>query len=453
MARRRLIDGQPPPGPSSEFGYCPVCQYELREGEKKVCAECRAKAVCPVCKPDHKLQAGEWRIPCSTACKLKQDRLQYRQADEWARAAVENEKRKAKVREMPKPMTVGARLAMPFVEEDWRVRDWQLVGQKVGLNAQWKAGKTTAMVNLATCLADGRPWLGAYEVKKPEGRIAVLDFEMTDDRPGPLDEWYRHNDLQDKDRVLIYGLRGLAGTFNLLDDEMAAWWVAQLKQEGVGYVILDCLRPVLDALGLNEHTEAGAFLVRFDAMLTAAGIREAVLVQHMGHQKADGSAAGRARGDSRLMDWPDVSWTLERKSPNDPRSARSLAAYGRSVDVERVWLQMDEKNRLTVATGEQQDEEDRDKEGEAFRELVLAVLKVIRESGPTSQNSIRGSLGIRGASLSAAVDWVMDRKLATKGKQRDPYRLTAAGVAFLDTKGHGKWDKRPEPELPGEEAA
>ena len=51
---------------------------------------------------------------------------------------------------------------------------------------------------------------------------------------------------------------------------------------------------MLDALGLDEHRDAGRFLTAFDALLVEAGIRDAFVVTHMGHTNE------RARGDSRL---------------------------------------------------------------------------------------------------------------------------------------------------------
>jgi hypothetical protein len=77
---------------------------------------------------------------------------------------------------------------------------------------------------------------------------------------------------------------------------------------------------------LDEHRDAGRFLVALDALLTEAGIPDALVVHHMGHVNE------RARGDSRMRDWPDVEWRLVRQDEN-PASARFLSAYGCDVDV------------------------------------------------------------------------------------------------------------------------
>jgi hypothetical protein len=66
--------------------------------------------------------------------------------------------------------------------------------------------------------------------------------------------------------------------------------------------------------------------VAIDELLLEAGIDEALVVHHMGH------SGERARGDSRLRDWPDVEWRLMRQD-DDPASPRFLTAYGRDIDV------------------------------------------------------------------------------------------------------------------------
>jgi hypothetical protein len=123
-------------------------------------------------------------------------------------------------------------------------------------------------------------------------------------------------------------------------------WLRDINTE---YLLLDCLRPVLDALGLDEKDEAGQFLVGLDALLRDAGISEACVVQHMGHTNE------RARGDSRLRDWPDVEWRLMRQDAEDDRSLRYITAYGRDVDQPEQQLAYDPTTRrLTVNGGSRQ---------------------------------------------------------------------------------------------------
>jgi hypothetical protein len=102
---------------------------------------------------------------------------------------------------------------------------------------------------------------------------------------------------------------------------------------------------VLDALGLDEHRDAGRFLVALDSFLAEAKIPEALIVHHMGH------SGERSRGDSRLRDWPDVERRLVRED-DDPGSPRFITAYGRDVDVSESQLAYDPLTRhLTINGG------------------------------------------------------------------------------------------------------
>ena len=139
----------------------------------------------------------------------------------------------------------------------------------------------------------------------------------------------------------------------------------RLADVGCDYLIIDCLRPVLDALGLDESHDAGRFLVALDALLKDAHIADAALVHHMGH------TSERARGDSRLQDWPDVSWRLVREN-EDPASPRYFSAFGRDVNVAEGRLGFDPvTRRLTYVAGS--------RHACKVDEAVIAIIKVLAE--------------------------------------------------------------------------
>ncbi len=260
----------------------------------------------------------------------------------------------------PEIRTLTERLATGHPALSWRIRNLQPVETRVMLAAQFKAGKTTLRDNLVRSLVDGDPFLGCELVTPITGNVAILDFEMG---ARQLDAWLGDQHIRETDRVLPIPLRGQAATFNILDEQLRHEWAARFRDRGVTYLILDCLRPVLDALGLDEQHEAGQFLVAFDALLAEAGITEALIVHHMGH------TGERSRGDSRLRDWPDVEVRLVRQT-DDPGSPRFLAAYGRDVDRRESELQYDPTTRrLTVAGGSR-----REAAARAVLPDVLAVL-------------------------------------------------------------------------------
>ena len=280
-----------------------------------------------------------------------------------AKAAQDREARKQKVRELreikreldaeergpvtfPEVLTLETLLAQPDEPTPWRIADCQPKDSRVICAAQFKAGKTTLVGNHIRSPVDGDPFLGKYAVTRVEGTVALLDFEMGTNQ---LKRWYHDQQIRDTDRVIVIPMRGRAASFNLADLEVRAAWVAILRELGVVYLIIDCLRPILDALGLDEHHDVGAFLVPLDSLLVEAHIPDALVVHHMGHTNE------RSRGDSRLRDWPDVEWRLMRKD-DDPASARFFTAYGRDVDVEEQELGYDvTTRRLTVVGGSRRD--------------------------------------------------------------------------------------------------
>jgi hypothetical protein len=239
-------------------------------------------------------------------------------------------------------LTLRERLARPRAVVPWRIARLQAVGHRVLLAAQFKAGKTTLVANLTRSLLDGDAFLDTYDVAAIDGVLALFDFEMSMTQ---LDDWYRDQKIRNDDRLLMIPMRGAASSFNIIDPEVRRHWVDHLKTRGAKYLVLDCLRPALDALGLKEQTEAGLFLTALDVLLREADIPEALVIQHMGHKNE------RARGDSRLLDWPDVGWTLVRESEDDPASVRFIRAYGRDVDVPETQLAYNPVTRRLAVEG------------------------------------------------------------------------------------------------------
>ncbi|HEY2434614.1 MAG TPA: AAA family ATPase, partial [Vicinamibacterales bacterium] len=65
---------------------------------------------------------------------------------------------------IPKPRTLAERLAHKTQPLPYRVADLMVYGQRVLLVAQYKAGKTTLVLNLVRALVDNRPFLNKYRV-------------------------------------------------------------------------------------------------------------------------------------------------------------------------------------------------------------------------------------------------------------------------------------------------
>jgi hypothetical protein len=276
--------------------------------------------------------------------------------------------------------TLRESLARPFEPIRYRIADLQPRDSRVLLAAQFKSGKSTLVVNLVKALVDGGPFLGRYDIEPFDGRVGILDFEMS---PSQLRGWYRDHHIADSDRVVLMSLRGKASVFDILDPEVRAGWATRLRAAHVRYLVMDCVRPALDALGLDEHKDAGTFLVALDALLDEAGIRESLVVHHMGH------TGERSRGDSRLRDWPDTEWRLVRQDEN-PESTRFLSAYGRDVDVPESQLAYDGTTRTLTLVGGNRKEH---KEAQTSNAALDAIEEVLHDAGePLSGRAIKAEL-------------------------------------------------------------
>lgn len=325
-------------------------------------------------KNEKPTQTGlDLKDPATRARLLEREKDVIRLRDE-ARRAVRMEQRGATV--PPEILTLRERLSRPRKPTPWRIVDLQAIGHRVILAAQFKAGKTTMVSNVVRSLLDDTPFLDTYDVSPVAGTVAVLDFEMADNQ---LDDWYRDQEIKNDDRLWVIPMRGRVAGFDIIDDEVRARWARDLRGRSVTYLIVDCLRPILDALGLNEHTETGRFLVALDALFLEAGISEGLIVHHMGHE------GERSRGDSRLRDWPDVEWTLVRES-DDPASARFLKAYGRGVDVPETQLTYNEQTRRLAVEGGTR------KDAKALAALTDVVAYVAGASQPPSGRDIERHL-------------------------------------------------------------
>jgi hypothetical protein len=256
---------------------------------------------------------------------------------EHAKAYVQAQR--AGASEIPALVSLGDLLAAEMPEEQFVIEGLMPTDGNVLLAAQRKAGKSTTVHNLARSLVDGDPFLDHFTVNATR-RVALLDFELSS---STLQRWLGEQKIRNQDALRVMSLRGRASAFNILDDKVRARWADILS--GVEVLIVDPLRPIFDALGLNEWNEAGPFLQAFAALREEAGISEGVLVHHHGHH------AERAAGDSRLEGTPDVVWNYTRENTNDPQSFRYFQAFGRDVDVDKGLVSIYDGHRLAFAPG------------------------------------------------------------------------------------------------------
>lgn len=299
-----------------------------------------------------------------------EDRLNYLRIDREARRRLDAEQQPPAVPPPVKSLT--QLLAEPDDPVTYRIDRVLLKGGNTMLAAPFKAGKTSLVGNLTRCLVDGDPFLGMFPVNEPAKAVVIADIELS---PNTSRRWLRDSQTRNTDAVAdVVSLRGAVSSFNLMDDDCRRFWSTRLRDLGCDYFILDCLRPVLDAIGLDENRDVGRFLVAFDRMLADAGVSDCLIVQHMGHNNE------RGRGDSRQLDWPDATWTVVRET-DKLDSPRYFSAFGRDVNVPEGRLEFNPANRhQTYRAGSR---------GEAKAERALpAVVTVLAGSEGMSGRAV-----------------------------------------------------------------
>jgi hypothetical protein len=289
---------------------------------------------------------------------------------------------------LPTSVTLDELLSEPESPAVYRVNQLWPTGGRVLLAAQAKAGKTTLIGNLLRSLVDGDPFLGSFQPQPFKGTVVLIDNELSRDM---VRRWLRLQNIRNSQRIVVWTLRGRLSSFDILDPEVRTEWAVQIRSADATVVIFDCLRPVLDALGLSEDKDVGKFLVAFDELLGEAGTAgEAVVVHHMGH------SGERSRGDSRLRDWPEVEWKLVRENQDDPAASRYFCAYGRDVDVPEGRLEYESEGRRLTHTGGTRKTAGAERRTAELERLEPVVLAVVQEHPGKSQTAIVNLLIAKG---------------------------------------------------------
>jgi hypothetical protein len=258
------------------------------------------------------------------------------------------------------PIRLTDFLAIPDEPVDYRIAGVWPSGGRIVLAAQWKVGKTTLTGNVIRALADGALFLDRFRTQPAE--VTLLDFEMD---PRKIRQWLRDQQIKYASHVHVVALRGKVSSFDVLDPQIRSEWAARIR--GSHVAIFDCLRPILDALALDENRDAGRLLMAIDELLNEAQVPEALIVHHMGH------TGERSRGDSRIIDWPDATWKLVRENPNLENSPRYFSAYGRDVyQAESLLEYNSETRRLALIGGNRKDASN--------TRLLEPLLEILRSS-------------------------------------------------------------------------
>nr|WP_246390449.1 AAA family ATPase [Nocardioides soli] len=242
---------------------------------------------------------------------------------------------------MPTLLTLDNVLARPRIAPKFLIDGvWPYDGTTLHV-AQRKTGKTALTLNLTRSLVDGEPFLGVFDCAGGE-RVALVNLE---DPENALADLLECQGIADLGAVLPVSLNGNARAFDVMTDQGRARWAAALADNGITVLIVDPLKPLVDAFGLDEWRQTGELFNAIKACAHEAGIRHVHVSHHAGHGLEGGRV--RARGDSSLEGTADALWFSAMDDPTDARSARQFSALGRGVSIDKGALLLD------AATGRQ----------------------------------------------------------------------------------------------------
>lgn len=231
--------------------------------------------------------------------------------------------------------TVADELLLPDDPVIYAIDDLMPSDGNALLSADRKAGKTSLGLTVAKSLVDGTPFMNSFAVEPPEGRkVLYLNYELSRKQ---MRRWLRKLNLKHPERLLMRTLRGRSLPFWQRDTQMRL--VEYCKRNDVWFIVIDPQMMACKGLVTNENDnmEFAAFHGAIDEVKQLAGIDCCLVVHHIGKSDKE-----RARGASRIEDWPDALWYLTKEE----NGSRTFKAEGRDVDLKPIALEFDEQTGL-----------------------------------------------------------------------------------------------------------
>jgi hypothetical protein len=307
-------------------------------------------------------------------------------AREEARELLRAEKADREFREPTYTRNLTEQLALPRSPTRFAVDQLLPMGGNALLAAQFKAGKTTFITDLARCWVDQQDFLGRFPIHG-QRRVALFNYELSANQ---YDEWLEQSGIRNTDGVSVLHLRGFRMDIRTPKGEQ--WITAWLRDHDIGLWVPDPFARAAVGVDENSNTEVGVWLDTLDIIKERAGVQNSVLPVHTGRAAME-SGQERARGATRLDDWADVRWILTK----DDQSVRYFRATGRDVEFEEEKLTFDaDQRRLTIGGGDRAWEAK--KRGED-----LVVLYVTRHPGSNGREILDG---LGGGDKTAVPRWL-----------------------------------------------
>ncbi|WFR71417.1 AAA family ATPase [Prescottella defluvii] len=268
-------------------------------------------------------------------------------------------------------------------DDPWLIDELMRRESTLGLFAQFKAGKTTAVREIVRSLLDGDKVFGRFPVNVPPGtEVALIDSEMPLEN---LKEEYDKSGTLELGRLNLRSIRGVERSFDVRVRAVRERWAQQIAPGSV--IVFDCLYSVLAALGISENDDTvAAVLLGLRALATECQALGTIVVHHLGKDDERG-----ARGHSSIEGFADVLCRIRLDGPLGSDAERTFTAYGRGVDVEQGVLVLGEDHHLTL---ESRADKKAAAKSHAHDADDAAVLAALRAQPGLSGSALRDAAGL-----------------------------------------------------------
>lgn len=236
-------------------------------------------------------------------------------------------------------------LNRPLPKHPYTVDELHITGSNTLVVSKYKVGKTVLMINLYRSLVNVEPFLGHFDVREHDGRVAYLDYEMQEHQ---FRGWLVAGGELDTERMVPpWHLRGSSLHFwaNGVRQRFVEW----LQQNNVKVLIIDTAARAWSGLvdSENDNSQMLKFTDTLDQVKLEADVTDLFLVTHMGRNIFIPEGEEHSRGATRLEDWMDTGWYYTR----DDAGIRYLRAIGRGVDQEPFALAYEPRGHTLLTSG------------------------------------------------------------------------------------------------------
>ncbi len=241
--------------------------------------------------------------------------------------------------------TLREELAIEEEPLSFRVGTLLVEGHNARIVGKNKSGKTTVVGNLYRSLLDGTPFLSAFSVQRPSGKVAYWNGELSERQ---FRAWLREMNIANLDQGVLLHTRGKM--MDLSVPVVQSWATEWLKRTEVEVWIIDPFTRYYFGEE-NSNSEVNRWLERLDAIKDRSGVKELVLVTHEG-RAVSVEGEEHTRGASAMEGWADVLWSVAKDGDD-----RFFGAFGRDVEFRQQKLGYRASDRSLSISGVGRSEE------------------------------------------------------------------------------------------------